>query len=158
MKRLAILTGILMIVSLALAAPVLAAVPSNDMYAGREPIAIGDDLTVDTSEATTDADDDEMNISCGAPAMDASVWYEFTAPTDAFIAIDVSASNYSAGVFVALGSPGSFEVLACGPGATFFEAVQGETYAVLAMDDQSDGAGNGGSLRIRVEEIRRRPT
>ncbi len=153
MKRLATFTGILMIVSLTLAAPVLAAPPSNDMYDGRLPIAVGDDLTVDTTEATTDADDEEMNIPCGAPAMDASVWYEFTASADGFIAIDVSESNYSAGVFVALGSPGSFEVLGCGPGATFFEAVAGETYAILAIDDQSDGAGNGGTLRITMEEI-----
>lgn len=153
MKTLATLTGFLLILSLAFAAPVLAAPPSNDVYAGREPIAVGDDLTLDTSEATTDADDEELNIPCGAPAMDASVWYEFTATADAFIAIDVSESDYAAGVFVALGSPGSFEVLGCGPGATFFEAVAGETYAVLAMDDQSDGGGNGGTLRIQMEEI-----
>ena len=152
MKRLAILSSLLMIVSLAFAAPVLAAPPANDVYAGREPIAIGDDLTVDTSEATTDADDVEMNV-CGAPAMDASVWYEYTATEDAFIGIDVSESNYSAGVFVATGSPGSFEVWACGPGAVAFEAVAGETYAILAIDDQQDGAGNGGSLRLQVAEI-----
>ena len=89
MKRLAVFTGILMIISLTLAAPVLAAAPANDVYGGRLPIAIGDDLTVNTTEATTDADDIEMNV-CEAPAMDASVWYEFTAPADAFIAVDVS--------------------------------------------------------------------
>ena len=71
----------------------------------------------------------------------------------AFIAIDVSESNYSAGVFVATGSPGSFEVVACGPGAVVFEAVAGETYAVLAIDDQSDGGGNGGTLQIQVAEL-----
>jgi hypothetical protein len=153
MKRLAILSSLLMIVSLAFAAPVLAAAPANDVYAGREPIAIGADLTVDTSEATTDADDAEMNVPCGAPAMDASVWYEFNAAADAFIGIDVSESSYSAGVFVATGSPGSFEVLACGPGATAFEAIAGETYAILAIDDQQDGGGNGGTLRLKVAEI-----
>ena len=151
MKRLAILTGILMIVSLTLAAPVLAAAPANDMYDGRLPIAIGDDLTVVTTEATTDADDVEMNV-CGAPAMEASVWYELTAAADGFIGIDVSASSYSAGVFVATGSPGSFEVVACGPGAVGFEAVAEETYAILAIDDVP-GAGNGGTLQIQVAEI-----
>jgi hypothetical protein len=152
MKRPAILTSILMIVSLSLAAPVLAAAPANDTYAGRLSIAIGDDLTVDTTEATTDADDNEMNAFCGAPAMDASVWYELTAAADGAIAVDVSQSNYSAGVFVATGSPGSFDVLACAPGAVAFEVVAGEKYAILAIDDQSDGAGNGGSLRIQVAE------
>jgi hypothetical protein len=153
MKRLAILSSLLMILSLGAAAPVLAAAPANDVYAGREPIAVGDSLTVDTSEATTDADDTELNTVCGAPAMDASVWYELTATADGWIGIDVSASNYSAGVFVATGSPGSFEVLACGPGATAFEAVADETYAILAMDDQSDGGGNGGTLEIQVAAL-----
>jgi Family of unknown function (DUF6299) len=153
MKHVATLSGILLILSLALAAPVLAAPPTNDVYAGREAIAIGADLTVDTSEATTDADDDELNVTCEAPAMDASVWYEFTATADGFVAIDVSQSDYSAGVFVALGSPGSFEVQACAPGATVFEAVAGETYVIVAMDDQEDGAGNGGSLRLQVAEV-----
>lgn len=152
MKRLAILTSLSMVLSLALAAPVVAAAPANDVYAGREPIAIGDSLTVDTTEATTDADDVEMNV-CGAPAMDASVWYELTATADGFIGIDVSASSYSAGVFVATGGPGSFEVVACGPMAVAFEAVTGQTYAILAIDDQLDGGGNGGTLEIQVAEL-----
>lgn len=153
MKRIAILFSVLMISSLLAAAPALAAAPTNDTYAGRDPIAIGDSLSVDTSEATTDADDTEMNAFCGAPAMDASVWYELTATADGFIGVDVSASTYSAGVFVATGSPGSFEVLACAPGATAFEAVAGQTYAILAIDDQSDGGGNGGMLEIQVAEL-----
>jgi hypothetical protein len=85
--------------------------------------------------------------------MDASVWFDLEATTDAWVAVDVSESDYSAGVFVATGSPGSFEVLACGPGAVAFEALSGVTYAVLAIDDQQDGAGNGGQLIMHVEEI-----
>lgn len=153
MKRLAILTSLLMIVSLAIAAPVLAAAPLNDVYSGREVISVGFTASVDTTEATTDADDVEMNAACGAPAMDASVWYELTATADAFIGVDVSGSTYSAGVFVATGSPGSFSVVACGPGATAFEAVTGEVYAILAIDDQFDGGGNGGTLEIQVAEL-----
>lgn len=153
MKRLAILFSVLMIFSLFAAAPALAAAPTNDTYAGRAPIAVDDILSLDTSEATTDADDIEMNAPCGAPAMDASVWYELTATADAFIGVDVSASDYAAGVFVATGAPGNFDVLACAPGATAFEAVAGETYAILAIDDQSDGVGNGGMLKIQVAEL-----
>ena len=153
MKRLAILTSLLMIVSLGVAAPVLAAAPANDTYAGSEVISIGFSDSVDTSEATTDADDTELNTVCGAPAMDASVWYELTAAADGWVGIDVSASNYSAGVFVATGGPGTFEVLACGPGATAFEAVSGMTYSIIAIDDQQDGSGNGGTLNIQVAEI-----
>ena len=155
MKRLAILTSVLMIVSLAAAAPVLAAPPSNDLYTGRQVITVGfSDPAVDTSEATTDADDTAINTNCGAPFTDASVWYELTATADAFIGVDVSASDYSAGVLVATGNPtDGFEIQACGPGATAFAAVTGETYAILAIDDQSDGAGNGGTLAIQVAEL-----
>ena len=154
MKRLAILTSVLMIASLAAAAPVLAAPPTNDTYGGRQLIALGFNTTLDTSEATTDADDAAINANCGAPATDASVWYELTATADAFIGVDVSASNYSAGVLVATGNPGSgFEIQACGPGATAFAAIAGETYAILAIDDQGDGAGNGGTLAIQVAEL-----
>jgi hypothetical protein len=153
MKRLAIATSLLLLASLAVVAPVAAAAPPNDLYAGRVPIALGDSVTLDTTEATTDADDDELNATCGAPAMDASVWYELTAASDGWIAIDVSESSYSAGVFVATGSPGSFEVVACAPGAAAFEAVAGETYAIVAIDDQSDGGGNGGTLQLQVAEV-----
>jgi hypothetical protein len=153
MKRLAILTSLLMIVSLATAAPALAAAPANDLYSGRQVISVGFTATVDTTEATTDADDIEINAQCGAPATDASVWYELTATADGFIGVDVSASTYSAGVLVATGGPGSFSIVACGPGATAFEAVTGETYAILAIDDQFDGVGNGGTLEIQVAEL-----
>lgn len=152
MKRLAILSSLLL-ASLAMAAPVLAAPPANDLYTGSAAIALGDAVTLDTTEATTDADDAEANTFCGAPATDASVWYEFTATADAWVAVDVSASSYTAGVIVVTGSPGSFELQNCGPGATAFQANSGQTYAILAFDDQFDGAGNGGTLELAISEI-----
>jgi hypothetical protein len=153
MKRLAIVTSLLMIASLTLAAPVLAAAPGNDVYTGAIAVSAGYSATLDTSEATTDANDVEINANCGAPATDASVWYTLTSATDAWFAVDVSASDYSAGVAVASGSPGSFELQACGPGATAFFAAAGTTYSILAFDDQGDGGGNGGTLDIKVAEI-----
>jgi hypothetical protein len=99
-------------------------------------------------EATTDADDQSANVDCGAPATDASVWYAFTATADGGVVVDVSQSDYSAGVIVVTGVPGSFEFQACGPGTVPFSAVAGTTYYVLAFDDQFDGGGNGGLLRI----------
>ncbi len=149
MKRLGILISLVALSSLVFVSPVLAAPPSNDVYTGREAIAIGDSFSLDTTEATTDADDVEINV-CGAPAMDASVWYELTATSDGAIVVDVSGSNYSAGVFVATGSPGSFSVVACGPTGVAFDTVAGETYAIVAIDDQLDGGGNGGMLEIVV--------
>lgn len=152
MKRLAILINIVALSVFGFAAPALAVVPTNDTYGGREAVSIGFSATVDTSDATTDADDAEANGGCGAPATDASVWYELTATSDGVIVVDVSASNYSAGALVATGSPGNFSVVACGPGATAFEAFTGETYAILAFDDQFDGGGNGGMLEITIGE------
>jgi len=154
MKRSAFVLGLVALLIITTASPVLAAPPpGNDKYAGR--IAIGSlpfSDTLDTTKAGTDADDQEVNAQCGAPATDASVWYELTATSDGVVLIDVFASTYSAGVIVATGSPGSFSVLACGPGAVAFGTVTGETYAILAFDDQLDGSGNGGTLQIVVDQ------
>jgi hypothetical protein len=161
MKRLAVLISVVALWSMAFAAPVLAAPPSNDTYAGRT--TVGQPLpfsaSLDTSQATSDADDvDINNIGCGAPAIEASVWYEFIATADATILIDVSASDYSAGVFVGTGSPGSFVGVACLPSGVAFAAESGETYTILAFDDQTDGSGNGGTLEITIDAAPPPPT
>jgi hypothetical protein len=153
MKRIAILVSTLLIATLAAAAPALAAAPSNDVIGGAIAVSDGYNATLDTTQATTDANDAELNAQCGAPKTDASVWYTLTAAADGFFAVDVSGSNYSAGVIVASGSPGSFVVESCGPGATAFAATSGVTYSILAFDDQGDGAGNGGNLVINVAAI-----
>lgn len=158
MKRFAVLVSLVALFSAAFASPVLAAAPSNDTYAGRTIIsAIPFADLLDTSEATTDADDVEINDGC-APATDASVWYELTLTTDATVLVEVSGSDYSAGVLVATGSPGTFSTQACGPGAVPFEAVAGEPYAILVFDDQLDGEGIGGTLTISVDEAPPPPT
>jgi hypothetical protein len=151
MKRLTVLISLVTMLSLAFAAPVVAAAPGNDAYAGRIAVsALPYSNSQDTTEATTDADDVEAN-ACGAPATDASVWYELTAVADGPIIVDVSASDYSAGVIVVTGSPGSFVIEACGPGTVGFFALSGQTYTILAFDDQGDGAGNGGMLEISID-------
>jgi len=158
MKRLVVLISVVALSSLAFAAPVLAVAPSNDTYAGRDVIGgLPFSDSVDTTDATTDADDVEANAGC-APATDASVWFELTATADAQLLVDVSASDYSAGVVVATGSPGSFVQQSCGPGAVGFFASSGETYAILAFDDQLDGAGNGGLLNITIDVAPPPPT
>jgi len=135
------------------AAPAYAAAPANDTFAGALAVgALPFTTSQDTSEATTDADDAEANQNCGAPVTDASVWYSFTAPaSDEAIIVDVSSSSYSAGVLVVTGSPGSFVIQACGPGATAFLTVAGETYHFMIIDDQSDGSGNGGTMVMTVD-------
>ena len=131
----------------------LAAAPGNDVSSGALAIgALPYSTTLDTTEATTDADDAELNpAECGAPATDASVWFTFTAAADGFVVADVSGSDYSAGVSAGEGTPGSLTWLGCGPGGTVFSVVAGQTYTILAFDDQLDGAGNGGLLDMTVD-------
>ncbi len=135
----------------------LAAPPSNDTFAGATPVTLGFSEVLDTTEATTDGDDAQLNASCGAPATDASVWYAL-AGADTEVIVDVSQSNYSAGVLVGVGSQGNLLTVACGPGAVAFFAAAGTTYYVLAIDDQFDGGGNGGSLSISFNEAPPPPT
>jgi hypothetical protein len=124
-----------------------AAPPSNDTFAGATPVTFGFSEELDTTEATTDANDDEIN-SCNTPT-DASVWYSFTSPVDAQVAVFVSGSSYDAAVIVGVGSPGNFEGLHCGFGVGFL-ADAGTTYYIVVVDPQTDGGGNGGTLRITI--------
>jgi hypothetical protein len=128
-------------------AVVLAAAPNNDTFGGATVASVGFSETIDTSEATTDADDAQLNASCGAPATDASVWYAIDG-SDQVVIVDISASDYTAGALVGVGTQGNLETVACGPGMTAFYAAAGTTYYVLAIDDQGDGGGNGGNLTI----------
>ena len=112
---------------------------------------------LDTTDATTDSDDAQLNADCGAPATDASVWYVLEG-ADVGVAVDVSQSDYSAGVLVGVGTQGNLEIVTCGSGAVAFFAAAGTTYYVLAFDDQEDGRGNGGSLNISFSDIPPPPT
>ncbi|HEX5995297.1 MAG TPA: hypothetical protein VFY84_09175 [Jiangellales bacterium] len=153
-KTASMLGAILLAAGLVLvgAGPAQAAAPTNDTFGGA--IAIDSTpftTTVDTSEATTDADDVSANADCGAPATDASVWYSITAPTDGGYIVDVSKSSFYAGVIVVTGAPGAFELVWCGPDTVGFPATAGTTYYVLAFDDQYDGGGNGGTLVMDID-------
>jgi len=135
------------------------AAPANDTHANPTPItALPFSETLDTTTATTDADDTELNEQCGAPSTDASVWYEFTATVDGGVEVDLTASDYPAGALVGTGGPGSWTIVACGPGSVTFGTTAGETYAILVIDDQSDGGGNGGTLRLAVSEAEPPPS
>ena len=135
-----------------------AAAPGNDTIAGATAVGLGFSEQLDTSEATTDGQDAAVNANCGAPSTDASVWYAYTADDDGGAVVDVSSSSYSAGVIVATGSPGALTTVACGPGTVGFGTSAGTTYYMLAFDDQFDGGGNGGTLRISLSEVPPPPT
>jgi hypothetical protein len=139
------------------ASAVLAAPPANDTFPNATLATLGFSELLDTTEATSDADDAQLNASCGAPATDASVWYAIEG-TNTGVVVDVSQSDYSAGVLVGVGTQGDLFTIACGPGAVAFFAEAGTTYYVLAIDDQFDGGGNGGNLSIAFNEIPPPPT
>lgn len=135
------------------ATPALAAAPSNDLRSGATPVtALPFSEVVDTSEASTDADDAELNAQCGAPVTNGSVWYAWTAPADVdALVVDVSQSSFSAGAIIAESDGlGGWYVVACGPGATGTTVVAGRDYQVLAFSD-TPGV-TGGSLAITLSE------
>ena len=86
------------------------------------------------------------------------MWFTVTAAADGYLAADVSGSNYSAGVIVGQGSPGALSLVGCGQAGTAFPVAAGETYRILAFDDQLDGSGNGGTLHITVDVAPPPPT
>jgi hypothetical protein len=129
----------------------LAAAPSNDTAAGATVIGtIPFGTTIDTSDATTDADDAALNEHCGAPATNGSVWFTWTAPAGVDgLQVDVSASSFSAGALIAEpDGVGGWLVDACGPGVTGTQVVEGVTYRILAFSD-TPGV-TGGQLSIQV--------
>jgi hypothetical protein len=52
-----------------------------------------------------------LNANCEAPATEASVWYALTPASSQPILIDVSRSDYSAGIAMVTGAPGARLVL-----------------------------------------------
>ena len=131
--------------------------PSNDTYSGATTIgSLPYDATVDTSAATTDADDADLNAQCGAPVTERSVWYSYTPASDGGLILDVSNSGYSAGLIVAEGGPGDWSFDTCGPGSVATEVFAGTTYSILAF---SDTAGvTGGHLVFHAESAPPPPT
>jgi hypothetical protein len=153
MQRATLVLSIAVLLSLGVVTPALAASPTNDTYSGRTVIpAAPFTESVDTTEATPDADDGELVTQCAAPATDASVWYEYTAVSDRDLIIEAFESDFSVGIIVATGGPGSFTVVACAPGGVTLPGNSGETYAILLFDYQGDGGGTGGLLTWRLRE------
>jgi hypothetical protein len=137
------------------ALPALAAPPSNDVITGATAIpAVPFSETVDTTEATTDAEDAAINTNCGAPATNGSVWYSLVASAPVYL-VDVSQSDFSAGVIVATGTPGNLSLVTCGPQSVAFEPVAGETYYLMAFSDTPEVVG--GQLSIEVIETEPAP-
>ena len=127
-----------------------AAVPDNDESPGARVLNLGDHVTQDTTEATTNAGDDALNANCGAPATGNSVWYQFTPSLDRNVAIDVSLSDYSAGLMVFQGTPTADSLVACGPGVVGVPVLAGTTYSVMAFEDSGADPDGPRDLDLRL--------
>jgi hypothetical protein len=152
MKRLGIVTCVIAVSILGPVGPVLAATPpGNDTYAERTVIGeLPFTDSVDTTSATADAIDIEAAVECGAPTVEASIWYELTAVADGGIPIDASDADYSTGVIVVSGDPGAFTLEGCAPAGLVLDAIAGATYGVVVFDYQGDGGGNGGNVTLSM--------
>ena len=64
------------------------------------------------------------------------MWYVLEG-ADVGVAVDVSQSDYSAGVLVGVATQGNLEMVTCGPETVAFFAEAGTTYYVLAFDHQA---------------------
>jgi len=109
-------------------------VPPNDKAVHAAVVsALPFSATLDTTGATTDANDVQVNQDCGAPVTNNSVWYTFTAGThDKLLAVDTTGSTYSSGVIIATGVPGALTNEDCGV-ALGMPITRSSTEEVLAL-------------------------
>ncbi|HET8988546.1 MAG TPA: hypothetical protein VFN43_08560, partial [Humibacillus sp.] len=85
------------------ASTALAAPPVNDTPSGAITVSVPSTVVQDTSKATTDSLDAALNTQCGAPATNASVWFTYTDATGEGLLVDVTSSDFSAGIFIVAG-------------------------------------------------------
>lgn len=127
-----------------------ATAPSNDTLSGATLItSLPTTITEDTSGATTDALDTSLNANCGAPATNASVWFQYTDTTGEGFVATMANSSYSGGFIVTEGAPSQGNLVACGPTTVGVHTTPGATYYVLAFSDTSV---NGGHLEVTFDK------
>ena len=124
-----------------------AAPPSNDLFANATPIELDFSEVVDTTEATTGEPEDAAGFECGAPAVDASIWYRLTVDSTQWVILSTSTDSYSSGANVFVEFGGDLFCIAGAGGGPFFLAEPGE-YLIQVVDDQLDGGGNGGTVEF----------
>ena len=127
-----------------------AAAPSNDAIDSATSIgALPYNDTLDTTEATTAADDP----SCAGNGH--TVWYRYTPSSSIRVDANTFGSSYDTTISVYTGSPGSLTQIACNDDAqglqsqVTFDATAGQSYYVMAG---SFGSGSGGTLTLELRE------
>ena len=144
-----------------LATPAFAAAPSNDDATGATVIDASTTFPIneDTTEATTSAEETALNAGCGAPAVEHGVWFVTTPAAAGFFAVDVTQSDYSAGIMALSGTPGNFTVLACSPGTLSGPVDAGQTIYLMVFGDNLLGNGvTSGQLVLNIRPAVAPPT
>jgi len=125
------------------ASPAFAVAPGNDDIAGAQSIGpLPYHFEENTNEATTSADEAAVQSSCPVPHIDHGVW--FTAggsPDPVVVKVDATHSDYSVGIAVFSGSPGSLSFLGCVNGG--FQAASGPPGTTFYMLLFGDGGWDG---------------
>ena len=117
--------------------------PANDDFDNATPITVPFIDSIDTSGATSAADD-----PTDCYGTNASVWYEFTPGSNIQIQVDSSYSNYDTVVAVYTGTLGSLNLIACWDSPCFtLDAFAGETYYFMV----TSYSGMGGALVFSVD-------
>jgi hypothetical protein len=125
-----------------------ATAPANDVIAHATVVSpLPFVRTQDTTAATTDANDAQVNKTCGAPVTNNSVWYKFTeGPAATVLTVDTTGSTFSSGVIIATGTPGALTTRTCGPISAQLPVAPKTTYYILVFAD----SGPGGTLHLSI--------
>lgn len=155
--RIATVALLTMLITIGATGVALAVAPANDNYASAQQISFGDEVAIDTSEATTETLDREAGDACPFPPGPPpetlnTIWFEYTAEATApeNAAVFVQQAFWAAGVAIVTGSPGSFTGVACGPMLAVFSPVAGTTYKIMIFDFANSG---GGTAVVRLGEV-----
>ena len=159
-RRVAALAGSLALIGgiVYTAGPAAAAAPGNDTKAGAVviPNSLPYNYTQSTTEATVDSGESAASSYClgvGAPAFEHAVWFKATIPaglTQA-IRVDVSASDYGAGIAVLLDNGGTLSAIDCVPGAYVTPgAPAAGTYYLVVFGDGTT-ATTSGNLDLAID-------
>jgi len=139
-----------------------AAKPVNDLPGGAKvigPLPYND--TSNTSNATTDRLEVDLNQQCGAPAVRKGVWYKATVgPAGTVVRASAEGSSYSVGLMAVIRRGTGWQVLNCAPyvliGDVAMSVPPGTTVYILAFDDTAGS--QGGTLKFNVRPAVPAPT
>ncbi len=152
LRRASVVTTLAVGSLVVLGEPALAAPPGNDDVTGATAItSLPFTDEVDTTEATTTAEELAWNEFCGAPAMEHAVWYTATIQAAGTVKVDVTGSDYSAGILVLNGTPGAFTPVICMPGSITGPTSPGTQVYLMVFGDGGSPE-TGGTLRLEISQ------